>query len=60
SATSLAGHHDSKVMVQTEEVMRTLHDLSGWAIERRVHLADLQVQRPALEDVYLRLTEPAK
>jgi len=40
--------------------MRTLHDLSGWAIERRVHLADLQVQRPALEDVYLRLTEPAK
>ena len=47
-----------KVMIESEQVMATLNALSGWAIERRHEVSDLQVRRPALEDVYLALTEP--
>jgi ABC-2 type transport system ATP-binding protein len=47
-----------KVLIESEQVMATLHALSGWAIEHGYEVADLQVRRPALEDVYLRLTEP--
>jgi ABC-2 type transport system ATP-binding protein len=49
-----------RVMVQTDQVMQTLHALSGWALERRIAIADLQVRRPTLEDVYLSLTEPGQ
>jgi ABC-2 type transport system ATP-binding protein len=49
-----------KVLIETGQVMATLHALSGWAIERRHEVADLQVRRPALEDVYLELTEAPK
>jgi ABC-2 type transport system ATP-binding protein len=35
---------------------RTLHELTGWAIERGVRLEALEVTRPTLEDVYLQLT----
>jgi ABC-2 type transport system ATP-binding protein len=47
----------AKVMIETGQVMTTLHALSGWAINRRHEIADLQVHRPALEDIYLGLTE---
>jgi ABC-2 type transport system ATP-binding protein len=46
-----------RVMVETEHVVRTLNALSGWAMDRRHEFSDLQVRRPALEDVYLELTE---
>jgi ABC-2 type transport system ATP-binding protein len=46
-----------KVLIESEQVMATLHALTGWAIERRLDISDLQVHRPALEDVYLDLTE---
>jgi ABC-2 type transport system ATP-binding protein len=60
-ASSVPAHPEArKVMVETKQVMETLHALSGWAVERRLEIADLQVRRPALEDVYLRLTEPAR
>jgi ABC-2 type transport system ATP-binding protein len=60
-AASVRAHHETrKVMVESDRVMETLHDLSGWAIEQRLDMSDLQVRRPALEDVYLRLTESAK
>jgi ABC-2 type transport system ATP-binding protein len=49
-----------KVLIETGEVMATLHALSGWAMERHHEVNDLQVRRPALEDVYLELTEPPK
>jgi ABC-2 type transport system ATP-binding protein len=46
--------------VATDDPVRTLHALTGWAIERGVDLADLRIDRPSLEDVYLQLTrEPA-
>ena len=37
-------------------VAADLHALSGWALERDLELDDLEVRRPTLEDVYLRLT----
>jgi len=46
------------VLIESERVMATMHALSSWAIERGLEVADLQVRRPALEDVYLELTEP--
>jgi ABC-2 type transport system ATP-binding protein len=48
----------SRVIITSEDVMPTLHALSGWAIERRQEMSDLYVRRPSLEDVYLALTEP--
>jgi hypothetical protein len=32
-----------------------LHILSGWALDRGLELADLEVRRATLEDVYLAL-----
>jgi ABC-2 type transport system ATP-binding protein len=47
-----------QVLIAGEDVMSTLHALSGWAIEHRHELSDLQVRRPSLEEVYLALTKP--
>jgi ABC-2 type transport system ATP-binding protein len=54
--------HDesSRVLIETGEVMATLHVLSGWAVEHALEVPDLQVHRPTLEDIYLGLTEPRK
>jgi hypothetical protein len=49
-----------QLMIESEHVMPTLRALSAWAIERRYDIPDLLVRRPALEDVYLGLTEPPK
>ena len=43
--------------LETAQLMPTLRDLSEWSIDGRHELADLQVRRPGLEDVYLALTE---
>jgi ABC-2 type transport system ATP-binding protein len=51
---------DGKVLVESEQVMPTLRALSGWAIEHRYEISDLLVRRPALEDIYLSLTEAPK
>jgi ABC-type multidrug transport system ATPase subunit len=42
--------------IATEEPMRVLHDLTGWALEHDTELEGLTVARPSLEDVYLQLT----
>lgn len=42
--------------VSAGSVASDLHALSGWALERGLELADLEVHRPTLEDVYLQLT----
>ena len=44
------------IALQTREPAALLFALSGWAIERGFELADIDVRRPSLEDVYLRLT----
>jgi ABC-2 type transport system ATP-binding protein len=50
------------VQIQTDDELRVLHALTGWAQERNVRLTGLTVSRNTLEDVYLRLTrgEPDK
>jgi ABC-2 type transport system ATP-binding protein len=60
-AAALPGD-DGLVTVQTTEPTQTLHRLTGWALDRGAVLDRLTVDRPSLEDVYLRLTgndEPA-
>jgi ABC-2 type transport system ATP-binding protein len=46
---------DGWVETIPENLTDALHRLTGWAIERGFDLDDLQVVRPSLEDVYLRL-----
>jgi ABC-2 type transport system ATP-binding protein len=47
---------DGLVTVETAEPTATLHELAGWALGRGMVLDRLTVERPSLEDVYLRLT----
>jgi ABC-2 type transport system ATP-binding protein len=42
--------------IRSHDATRTLHRLTGWALERGVLLEALEVTRPTLEDVYLELT----
>ena len=44
------------VEVRTSDELKVLHELTGWALERRVALAGLVVARETLEDIYLALT----
>jgi ABC-2 type transport system ATP-binding protein len=43
----------------TNTPTRALNALSGWALRRGLELADIEVARPSLEDVYLDLTGEA-
>ncbi len=43
-------------MVRSSAPTETLHVLTGWALRRGIELEQLTVDRPSLEDVYLRLT----
>jgi ABC-2 type transport system ATP-binding protein len=47
---------DGLVEIHTEEELRVLHDLTGWALVGGFQLAGLSVLRVSLEDVYLGLT----
>ncbi len=47
-----------RLLLRSDRVAADLHLLSGWALERGLELADLEVSRPTLEDVYLSLTNP--
>jgi ABC-2 type transport system ATP-binding protein len=45
-----------EVTVTAVDPTRTLHSLTGWALQRGLRLDRLAVQRASLEDVYLALT----
>ncbi len=45
-----------RVALPSASVASDLHVLSGWALDHEIELEDLEVRRPTLEDVYLRLT----
>jgi ABC-2 type transport system ATP-binding protein len=45
-----------QVEIQTEDELRVLHDLTGWALEHDLTLPALSVARVTLEDIYLQLT----
>ena len=51
---SLGG--DGSALIATGDVVGVLNALTSWAIDRGVDLVDLNVARPTLDDVYLRLT----
>jgi ABC-2 type transport system ATP-binding protein len=45
------------VEIQTQDPTRALYELTSWAVQRNLSLEGLEVTRPSLEDVYLRITE---
>ena len=47
---------DGRVVLRTSRPMADLHRLTGWALDHDAELADLEIRRPTLEDVYLELT----
>ena len=44
----------------TSDEVHLLHELTGWALQSGTELIGLSVQRPTLEDIYLRLTADAE
>jgi ABC-2 type transport system ATP-binding protein len=50
---------DGLVQIVTEDELRVLHTLTGWALEQGHVLAGLAVVRVTLEDIYLKLTRDA-
>jgi ABC-2 type transport system ATP-binding protein len=59
-ATRLSAATGGKLLLSSSSVAADLHALSGWALDRGFELHDLEVSRPTLEDVYLRLTAEAE
>lgn len=47
---------DGRIALSSSDLAGDLFSLSGWALERRLGLDDLEVRQPTLEDVYLDLT----
>src|SRR5205807_8525738 len=47
---------DGQVQVEAADPITVLNELTGWALEKNVPLGELEVARPTLEDVYLKLT----
>jgi ABC-2 type transport system ATP-binding protein len=47
---------NGEVHLQADDPVPLLHELTSWALERRIPLVGLEVRRPSLEDVYLELT----
>ena len=48
---------DGLVEIHTEDELRVLHDLTGWALAGGFSLPGLSVLRVSLEDIYLGLTD---
>jgi ABC-2 type transport system ATP-binding protein len=46
--------------IESRTPVRTLHDLTAWALRRNVELKELSVSHPSLEDIYLSLTKDAQ
>jgi ABC-2 type transport system ATP-binding protein len=47
---------DGRIEIEAADPVKVLHQLTGWALEKNIALEELEVARPSLEDVYLRLT----
>jgi ABC-2 type transport system ATP-binding protein len=50
---------DGLVTIRTEDELRALHTITGWALAKHLVLPGLSVSRVSLEDVYLNLTREA-
>jgi len=51
-----ATSQNGSVSFHSGDPVRTLHDLTEWALARNIDLEGLEVRRPTLEDIYLELT----
>jgi ABC-2 type transport system ATP-binding protein len=51
---------DGFVELAVDDPVPALHELTGWAIDRRIPLDGLEVTRPSLEEIYLALTNAAE
>jgi len=56
SLKAVAAPTNGRVQIVAADPVKVLHELTGWAIEKGVTLDELEVARPTLEDVYLKLT----
>ena len=59
AATSPSAGSVDELQIRAPDPVQTLNALTGWALDRGVELAGLEVRQPSLEDVYLELTRPA-
>jgi ABC-2 type transport system ATP-binding protein len=59
AATGAGRGSDGSYELRTEDPLRALHELTGWALDRGIELERLEVTRPSLEDVYLAITAGA-
>lgn len=55
-----ASTSNGSIRLRATDPVRVLSELTAWALEGGVELADLEVRRPSLEDVYLELTREAE
>lgn len=53
---SNAARAGSRIEIRSSEPMADVHAITGWALGEGLEIADLEVRRPTLEDVYLELT----
>jgi ABC-2 type transport system ATP-binding protein len=59
--TELAsGENHGRTELRSQEPLAVLVRLAAWSREHGLELSDLEVHRPTLEDIYLRLTEGQK
>jgi ABC-2 type transport system ATP-binding protein len=56
---TVAPDRNGGLVVETATPTDTLHRLTTWAVQGRIELGGLAVERPSLEEVYLRLTNDA-
>ncbi len=59
-ADAVTADRKGRVELHSHAPMETLGALSGWACDHGYGLADIEVHRPTLEDIYLRLTEGSR
>jgi ABC-2 type transport system ATP-binding protein len=52
--------HNGRAQIIAPEPIPVLYAISSWATQHSLPIPDISVQRPSLEDIYLRLTEEHK
>jgi len=56
SAERAPGSPETLVVLETTEVTEVVHALTTWALENETRIDSLSVERPSLEDTFLRLS----
>ena len=51
---------DSRYELSSPDLVKSLHVLTGWAIENNVNLEDLSITRRSLDDAFVQLTQSAE